>query len=101
MPHNLYLHSALVKSRNVDRKKTEAVRQANMYYFVEAAIALLVCNTLLTMLVYIRPTYLCSLKNLILFACSYSRHIIFTDLACYKCVCSGCFCVGSSWQDQQ
>merc|ERR1719483_797925 len=42
MPHNLYLHSALVKSRNVDRKKTEAVRQANMYYFVEAAIALLI-----------------------------------------------------------
>jgi natural resistance-associated macrophage protein len=42
MPHNLYLHSALVKSRNVDRKKNEAVRQANMYYFVEAAIALLV-----------------------------------------------------------
>ena len=46
MPHNLYLHSALVKSRNVDRKKNEAVRQANMYYFVEAAIALLVCYTL-------------------------------------------------------
>lgn len=42
MPHNLYLHSALVKSRNVDRKKNEAVRQANMYYFVEAAIALLI-----------------------------------------------------------
>ena len=46
MPHNLYLHSALVKSRNVDRKKNEAVRQANMYYFVEAAIALLVRYTL-------------------------------------------------------
>ena len=46
MPHNLYLHSALVKSRNVDRKKNEAVRQANMYYFVEAAIALLVCYTI-------------------------------------------------------
>ena len=42
MPHNLYLHSALVKSRDVDRRKTGAVRQANKYFFIEAAIALLV-----------------------------------------------------------
>ena len=42
MPHNLYLHSALVKSRNVDRRKNGAMRQANMYFFIEAAIALLV-----------------------------------------------------------
>merc|ERR1719210_1427742 len=42
MPHNLYLHSALVKSRNVDRKKDGAVRQANFYFFIEAAIALLI-----------------------------------------------------------
>jgi len=42
MPHNLYLHSALVKSRDVDRRKTGAVRQANKYFFIEAAIALFV-----------------------------------------------------------
>ncbi|CAG9861190.1 unnamed protein product [Phyllotreta striolata] len=42
MPHNLYLHSALVKSRDIDRTKSEKVRDANMYYFVEACIALLV-----------------------------------------------------------
>jgi NRAMP (natural resistance-associated macrophage protein)-like metal ion transporter len=42
MPHNLYLHSALVKSRDVDRRKPTAVRQANMYFFVESAIALFV-----------------------------------------------------------
>lgn len=42
MPHNLYLHSALVKSRNIDRSKKEKVRDANFYYFVEAAIALFV-----------------------------------------------------------
>ncbi|XP_058964518.2 natural resistance-associated macrophage protein 2 isoform X2 [Pocillopora verrucosa] len=42
MPHNMYLHSALVKSREVDRKNTEAVREANMYYFIESAIALFV-----------------------------------------------------------
>jgi len=42
MPHNLYLHSALVKSRDVDRRKNGAVKQANKYFFIEAAIALLV-----------------------------------------------------------
>ena len=42
MPHNLYLHSALVKSRNVDRSKHHLVKEANMYYFIESAIALFV-----------------------------------------------------------
>ncbi|EFA04852.1 protein Malvolio isoform X1 [Tribolium castaneum] len=42
MPHNLYLHSALVKSRDIDRTKPEKVRDANLYFFVEAAIALFV-----------------------------------------------------------
>ena len=42
MPHNLYLHSALVKSRGVDRRKSSAVRQANKYFFIESAIALAV-----------------------------------------------------------
>ena len=42
MPHNLYLHSALVKSRGVDRRKPSAVRQANKYFFIESAIALFV-----------------------------------------------------------
>ncbi|XP_054265850.1 protein Malvolio-like isoform X3 [Macrosteles quadrilineatus] len=42
MPHNLYLHSGLVKSRNIDRKNTAKVREANLYYFVESTIALAV-----------------------------------------------------------
>lgn len=42
MPHNLYLHSALVKSRDIDRTKKDKVRDANLYFFVEAAIALFV-----------------------------------------------------------
>ncbi|XP_066260691.1 protein Malvolio-like [Euwallacea similis] len=42
MPHNLYLHSALVKSRNVDRKKPEKISEANLYFAIESAIALLV-----------------------------------------------------------
>ncbi|XP_048754434.1 natural resistance-associated macrophage protein 2-like isoform X2 [Ostrea edulis] len=42
MPHNIYLHSALVKSRDVDRSKKDHVREANKYFFVEASIALFV-----------------------------------------------------------
>ncbi|XP_076292865.1 solute carrier family member malvolio isoform X1 [Lasioglossum baleicum] len=42
MPHNLYLHSALVKSRDIDRREPKKVKEANMYYFIEACVALLV-----------------------------------------------------------
>ncbi|KAG5680492.1 hypothetical protein PVAND_009999 [Polypedilum vanderplanki] len=42
MPHNLYLHSALVKSRKVDRHQPSKVREANYYFFIEASIALFV-----------------------------------------------------------
>ncbi|XP_052868646.1 protein Malvolio [Anopheles cruzii] len=42
MPHNLYLHSALVKSRVIDRKQPNEVKDANRYYFIEATIALLI-----------------------------------------------------------
>ncbi|XP_011503447.1 PREDICTED: protein Malvolio [Ceratosolen solmsi marchali] len=42
MPHNLYLHSALVKSRDVDRRQSSKIREANMYFFIEATIALFV-----------------------------------------------------------
>ncbi|CAJ1084422.1 natural resistance-associated macrophage protein 2-like [Xyrichtys novacula] len=42
MPHNIYLHSALVKSREVDRTNKKEVREANKYFFIEATIALFV-----------------------------------------------------------
>lgn len=42
MPHNLYLHSALVKSRNIDRKRKEKITEAKMYYSIESAGALLI-----------------------------------------------------------
>lgn len=51
MPHNLYLHSALVKSRKIDRTKKEEVKDANRYVFIEAIIALgvsLVINIMVT-----------------------------------------------------
>ncbi|XP_072222875.1 natural resistance-associated macrophage protein 2-like [Leuresthes tenuis] len=42
MPHNIYLHSALVKSREVDRSNKKEVKEANKYFFIESAIALFV-----------------------------------------------------------
>eukprot|EP00053_Salpingoeca_punica_P024397 m.13088 g.13088 ORF g.13088 m.13088 type:complete len:547 (+) comp6746_c0_seq1:278-1918(+) len=40
MPHNLYLHSALVLSRTIDTSNKRRIREANFYYAVEGAIAL-------------------------------------------------------------
>jgi len=47
MPHNLYFHSTLVLSRNIDRRHERAVKEANKYYAIESAIALFIsflCN---------------------------------------------------------
>ena len=42
MPHNIYLHSALVKSRDVKTDSPSKIKEANMYFFIESAIALFV-----------------------------------------------------------
>ncbi|NWS68531.1 NRAM1 protein, partial [Crotophaga sulcirostris] len=42
MPHNIFLHSSLVKTRVIDRSKKEAVREANMYFLTESCLALFV-----------------------------------------------------------
>ncbi|KAK7909619.1 hypothetical protein WMY93_014303 [Mugilogobius chulae] len=42
MPHNIYLHSALVKSREVDRSNSREVKEANKYFFIESCLALFV-----------------------------------------------------------
>ncbi|KAB5515293.1 hypothetical protein PHYPO_G00250190 [Pangasianodon hypophthalmus] len=42
MPHNIYLHSALVKSRQVDRANKREVKEANKYFFIESCIALFI-----------------------------------------------------------
>jgi manganese transport protein len=39
MPHNLYLHSALVQSRDVPRTR-EGIKQGNKYNFIDSAVAL-------------------------------------------------------------
>ncbi|KAJ1525187.1 hypothetical protein ONE63_010019 [Megalurothrips usitatus] len=41
-PHNLYLHSALVKTRDIDKSDSRAVREANTYYFTETSIAVFI-----------------------------------------------------------
>jgi len=41
MPHNVYLHSALVQSRGVDRSNELHVRQANKYMALDSAVALI------------------------------------------------------------
>ncbi|VDN10641.1 unnamed protein product [Dibothriocephalus latus] len=46
MPHNFYLHSALVKSRDVNRNDGRAIAVANFYFFLEACIALGVSLTI-------------------------------------------------------
>uniref|UniRef100_F1KZ55 NRAMP-like transporter smf-1 n=1 Tax=Ascaris suum TaxID=6253 RepID=F1KZ55_ASCSU len=50
MPHNLYLHSALVKSRDVDRTKKRNIEEANFYFFIESGIALL-CSFVINLFV--------------------------------------------------
>lgn len=42
MPHNVFLHSALVQSREIDPKKKGQVQEAINYYSIESSIALLV-----------------------------------------------------------
>lgn len=42
MPHNIFLHSALVQSRKINRRDPVEVKEANKYYAVESSIALLV-----------------------------------------------------------
>nr|XP_022906167.1 protein Malvolio-like isoform X1 [Onthophagus taurus] len=63
MPHNLYLHSALVKSREIDRKDRNKVKEANMYFFVEACIALFVSFVINVFVVAVFAHGLFKVKN--------------------------------------
>lgn len=42
MPHNIFLHSGLVQSRAIDRTNPRKIREANKYFSIEAAGALLI-----------------------------------------------------------
>eukprot|EP00795_Rhopilema_esculentum_P014385 gene14385-5435_t len=63
MPHNFYLHSALVKSRDINRKNKKDVKEANMYYFIESAIALLVSFVINLFVVAVFARYGDCLRN--------------------------------------
>lgn len=40
MPHNIFLHSALVQSRNVNPRLVNKVKEANFYFALESALSL-------------------------------------------------------------
>ncbi|MBA0688430.1 hypothetical protein Goari_006220 [Gossypium aridum] len=42
MPHNVFLHSALVQSREIDRNKKGQVQEALNYYSIESTAALII-----------------------------------------------------------
>ena len=42
MPHNLFLHSALVQTRNLKRTNKAAVREGNYYFTIEGGLSLFV-----------------------------------------------------------
>ncbi|KAH7665383.1 natural resistance-associated macrophage protein [Dioscorea alata] len=42
MPHNVFLHSALVQSRKIDNTKKNRVQEAMRYYSIESTIALVI-----------------------------------------------------------
>ncbi|KAG1703451.1 hypothetical protein DVH05_007399 [Phytophthora capsici] len=42
MPHNIFLHSALVQERKIDTRSPQRVKEANFYFSLEAAMALFV-----------------------------------------------------------
>ncbi|KAF8819105.1 putative divalent metal transporter [Cardiosporidium cionae] len=42
MPHNLFLHSSLVQSRNIKRTQINRVKQANIFFSIETGIALII-----------------------------------------------------------
>jgi natural resistance-associated macrophage protein len=42
MPHNLYLHSALVLSRKINMKSNTAIKEANVYNAIESGFSLFI-----------------------------------------------------------
>jgi natural resistance-associated macrophage protein len=42
MPHNVFLHSALVQSRKIDPKRKSRVQEALNYYLIESSVALFI-----------------------------------------------------------
>jgi Mn2+/Fe2+ NRAMP family transporter len=75
MPHNIYLHSALVQSRDVKRDSDVQLKEANKYFAIESSIALLLSFVINlvphflfprphSFLDHINVTFLCSSSSL-------------------------------------
>ncbi|GJQ81935.1 Mvl [Trypoxylus dichotomus] len=67
MPHNIYLHSALVKSRVVDKANSLKIKEANMYYFIEASVAVFfsICINIFVVAVFAKGFYRITNKELL------------------------------------
>jgi NRAMP (natural resistance-associated macrophage protein)-like metal ion transporter len=52
MPHNLYLHSALVMTRKTDHSSKAKLKEANFYFSIESAMALF-CSYLINMAIVV------------------------------------------------
>ncbi|CAG8734398.1 22388_t:CDS:2, partial [Gigaspora rosea] len=52
MPHNLFLHSALVMTRKTDRNSKSKIKEANFYFSIESALALF-CSFLINMAIVV------------------------------------------------
>jgi NRAMP (natural resistance-associated macrophage protein)-like metal ion transporter len=69
MPHNLFLHSALVKSRAVNRSNPTKVQEAIKYNGIESALALFV-------------SFVINLAVVGVFACKYVCCVVFAFYGC-------------------
>lgn len=52
MPHNLYLHSALVMTRKTDHSSKAKLKEANFYFSIESTMALF-CSYLINMAIVV------------------------------------------------
>ena len=58
MPHNLYLHSSLVLTRQIDMKNKNAINEANIYNSIESSISLFVSFLINTAIISTFASYM-------------------------------------------
>lgn len=84
-PYNLYLHSALVKSRKVDNTKRLETKDANRYVLIEATIALVVSFIINIFVVAVFAKGVYGKKNEDIFnRCNETDYKAFIDLSALK-----------------
>ena len=58
MPHNLYLHSALVLTRKINMRSRNAMNEANIYNNIESAISLFISFIIATAVIATFAVYI-------------------------------------------